>query len=92
MLRAKLLKVLLEESTHGDDTVSHLLDFAKPLLVEGRAVEDLGSDASTVDGRVGVQRSDEDLELRIDALLLVGIGTDHGESTNTLTIKTLLES
>jgi hypothetical protein len=44
-----------------------------------------------VDGRVGVQRSDENLELGIDALLLVRIGTDHRESTNTLTIKTLLE-
>lgn len=89
VLGAELLKVLLEEGTHGDDAVSHLLDLTEPLLVESRAVEDLGGDAGTVDGRVGVQRSDDDLELRVDTLLLVGIGADKGEGTNTLTIETL---
>ena len=89
VLAAELLEVLLEESTHGDDAVSHLLDLTEPLLVESRAVEDLGGDAGTVNGRVGVQRSDDDLELRVDTLLLVGIGADEGEGTNTLTIETL---
>jgi hypothetical protein len=89
VLGAELLEVVLEESTHGDDAVSHLLDLTEPLLVESRAVEDLGGDASTVDGGVGVQRSDENLELRVDTLLLIGIGADDGEGTNTLTVETL---
>lgn len=89
VLGAELLEVVLEESTHGDDAVSHLLDLTEPLLVESGAVEDLGGDASTVDGGVGVQRSDEDLELRVDTLLLVGVGADDGEGTNTLTVETL---
>jgi hypothetical protein len=88
VLGAKLLKVVLKESTHGDDAVSHLLDLTEPLLVKGRAVEDLGGDASTVNGRVGVQRSDDNLELRVDALLLIGIGADHGEGTDTLAVET----
>lgn len=89
MLGAELLEVVLEESAHGDDAVSHLLDLTEPLLVESGAVEDLGGDAGTVDGGVRVQRSDEDLELRVDTLLLVGVGADNGEGTNTLTVETL---
>jgi hypothetical protein len=42
-----------------------------------------------VDGGVGVQRADENLELRVDALLLVGIGADKGKGANTLAVKTL---
>jgi hypothetical protein len=72
VLAAELLEVLLEESTHGDDAVGHALDLTKPLLVQRRIVEDLRGDASTVDWRVRVEWTDEDLDLRIDALLLVG--------------------
>jgi hypothetical protein len=42
-----------------------------------------------VDGRVGVKRADQDLDLRVDTLLLVGVGTDDGEGANTLTVETL---
>ena len=72
VLAAELLEVLLEESTHGDDAVGHALDLTQPLLVQRRVVEDLGGDAGTVDGRVGVERAHEDLDLRVDALLLLG--------------------
>lgn len=89
VLAAELLEVLLEESTHGDDTVGHTLDLTQPLLVEFGVVENGGSDTGTVNGRVGVEGTDEDLDLGVDALLLVGIGADNGESTNTLTVKTL---
>ena len=85
----KLLEVLLEESTHGDDAVSHALDLAQPLLVEFRVVQNGGSNTGTVDGRVGVKRADQDLDLRVDTLLLVGIGANDGEGTNTLTVETL---
>lgn len=89
VLAAELLKVLLEKSTHGDDTVSHTLDLTQPLLVELGIVENGGGDTGTVNGRVGVERADQDLDLRVDTLLLIGVGTDDGEGTNTLTVETL---
>ena len=89
VLATELLEVLLEEGTHGDDTVSHALDLAQPLLVEFRVVQDGGSDTGTVDRRVGVKRADQDLDLRVDTLLLVGVGANDGEGTNTLTVETL---
>jgi hypothetical protein len=89
VLATELLEVLLEESTHGDDTVSHTLDLTQPLLVEFGVVQDGRSDTGTVDGRVGVKRADQDLDLRVDTLLLVGIGANNGEGTNTLTVETL---
>lgn len=90
VLGAKLLEVLLEEGAHGDDAVSHALDLAEPLLVEGRVAEDLGGDAGTVNRGVGDHGTDDDLELGVDALDLVGISADEGEGTDTLAVETLL--
>lgn len=90
VLAAELLKVLLEEGAHGDDAVSHALDLAEPLLVQSRVVQDLGSDAGTVDRGVGVQRAHKNLDLGIDTLLLLGGLADDRESTNTLPIETLI--
>jgi hypothetical protein len=42
-----------------------------------------------MDGRIGVERADENLDLRVDTLLLFGGLADNRESTNTLTIETL---
>jgi hypothetical protein len=63
MLGTQVLKLLLQQCTHSDDTISHTLDFSQPLLVQGRVVEDLGCDTGAVDGRVGIERSDENLDL-----------------------------
>src|SRR5690242_5679223 len=89
VLAAELLEVLLEGSTHGDDAVSHALDLTEPLLVEGRVVQNLRGNAGAVNGRVGVQGSDKDLDLGVDTLLLLGRLTDDGEGTDTLAVKTL---
>lgn len=89
VLAAELLEVVLEEGAHGDDAVGHALDLAEPLLVEGRVAEDLGGDSGAVDGRVGDHGADDDLELGVDALDFLGVGTDEGEGTDTLTIETL---
>lgn len=89
VLGAELLEVLFEESAHGDDAVGHVLDLDQPLVVELGGVEDLGSDASAVNGGVGVQRADEDLDLRVDALLLIGVLGQNGEGTDALTVQTL---
>jgi hypothetical protein len=42
-----------------------------------------------VDGRVGVEGSDEDLDLRIDTFLLVCISADDREGSDTFTVETL---
>lgn len=88
VLATELLEVLLEQSTHGDDAVSHLLDLGEPLLVKGRIVQNGGGNAGTVNGRVGVQRADKNLDLGVDTLLLVKILSDDGKSSNTLTVQT----
>lgn len=88
MLAAKLLKVGAEEGAHLNDAVSHALDLAEPLLVEGRVVHDGGGDTGTVDGRVGVEGTDENLDLRIDTLLLLGVLANEREGTNTLAVQT----
>lgn len=89
MLGAELLEILLEEGTHGDDAVGHVLDLAQPLLVQLGVAEDLGGNAGAVDGRVGVQRADEDLQLGVDTLLLLSVGGGDGEGTDTLSVETL---
>lgn len=88
VLGAERLELLLEKRAHGDDAVSHALDLAEPLLVEGRVVEDLSRNTGAVDRGVGVQRADQDLDLGVHALLLLGRFTDNGEGTSTLTIET----
>ncbi len=70
VLAAEFFQVFFQKRSHFDDPVRHALDFSQPLLVECGVVEDLRSDASTVDGRVGIQRPDKDLQLRVDSLLL----------------------
>lgn len=42
-----------------------------------------------MDGGVGVEGTDQDLDLRLNALLLLGVLADERESTNTLTVETL---
>lgn len=89
VLGAELLEVLLEEGTHGDDSVGHALDLTQPLFVQLGVAEDLGGNAGAVDGGVGVQRADEDLQLRVDTLLLLGVSSSDGEGTDTLSVETL---
>lgn len=91
MLGPKLLEVALQQSTHGDDAICHTLDLTKPLLVELGVVEDLGCNARAVDGRVGVHGAHEDLDLRIDALLLLDGLSDEREGADTLTVETLFK-
>ena len=63
MLAAQLLEVALQQRPHGDDAVGHALDLSQPLLVQGGVVEDLGCDACAMDGRIGVEGSNKDLNL-----------------------------
>lgn len=89
VLGTKFLEVALQKRTHSDNAVRHSLDLGEPLLVEGSVVQNLRSNASSVNGGVRVHRADEDLDLRVNALpLLSGLGED-GEGTDTLSVETL---
>lgn len=82
------LEVLNEELAHLDDTIRHNLNVLAPLRSEIRVSQDGGDETSTRDGRVGVVRTDEDLELRIDASRLSGTISENVDGTNALTIET----
>ena len=79
---------IVESIAHADNPVGHEFDLGLPLLVKVLVGEDSVGDAGTVDGRVGVHRSDDDLQLTLDTGLLLGIGRDEGESTDTFAIET----
>jgi hypothetical protein len=58
----------------------------------GTAVESasayINTSSSLLNGRVGVERSNDDFELRVDSGLLLGIGTNERNSSNSFTVKT----
>ena len=89
MFAANLFQILLQQRTHGDDSVSHSFHLTQPLLIELRVVKNLGSNTSAMNWWIRVQRSDEDLDLRIDALLLFGRSANNRECSDTFTIETL---
>ena len=76
VLAANLLEVLLEQCAHGNDAIGHSLNLSEPLFIQLGIIEDLGGNTGAVNGRVGVQRTDEDLNLRVYPLLLFRIFTD----------------
>lgn len=86
--RAEFLESIDELSTHSDNTISHKLDLTAPLGTELRVAPDGGDDSGTMDGRVGVHRTNENLQLRFNGLLLGGIAGDDVKSTDTLTVET----
>lgn len=79
---------VLEGGPHADDSVSHELDLLEPLVVESLVGEDGACDPCAVDRWVGVEGSDEDLELRVDLGLLFWRGGNDGESADSLAVKT----
>ena len=89
VLAAKVLQVLLEQGAHLNDTVSHALNLTQPLVVQCRVAHDGRGNTGTVDRRVRVEGTDEDLELRVHTLLLLGVIAHKGEGTDTLTVETL---
>lgn len=89
VLATELFEMLLEQGSHGDDSVRHPLDLIEPLCVQRAVVQNLRRDPSTVDRRIGVKRSNEDLDLRVDSLLLFCRLTYDREGSHSLTIKTL---
>lgn len=73
--------------THADDPVCHALDFTLPFLVQFLLAKDGSGNASTVQRRVRVHGSDHNLELTVDAGLLLGVLGNQRECTDTFTIQ-----
>jgi hypothetical protein len=89
MLAAEFLQVLPEKRAHLNDAVGHALDLSQPLLVEFSVIHDSGSNTGSVDRRVRVEGADEDLDLRLHALLLLCVLANKREGTNAFTIESL---
>jgi hypothetical protein len=78
---------LIFKLPHGNDTISHELDFTQPFLLQFRSVQDGANKTSTVDGRVRIHGTNQNFDLRVDASLFSGVFANNGESTNTFTIQ-----
>lgn len=88
VLGSQILEVLLQQGSHLDDAVGHALDFAQPLFVQRGVAQDLARDACAVDRWVGVERADQDLDLRIHSLLLLGAVGYNAECAHSLAVET----
>ena len=89
MFAAELLEVRLKKRSHFDNAFRHALDLAQPLLIEPLVVQDRRGNACTMDRWVGVERPNQDLDLRVDTLLLFRRLAHDGESANTLAVEAL---
>ena len=77
-----------KSSSHVVHASANNNELIKPLLAEGRLVEDLSSDSSTVLGRRRVVGADNDLDLRENAGSLFSISADEVEAAGTLAVET----
>lgn len=89
-LAAKLFKVLLEKSSHSNDSISHSLDFSEPLFVEIGVIQKSRCNSCSMNRWVGIHWSHENLDLRVYAFLLLSWLTNNRECTSAFTIQTLL--
>lgn len=88
---ARGVEVFLESGvklfSHADDAVSHSLHLRLPLSVEIGVTQNGIGNSGTVDRRVRVHGSDDDLQLAVDARLLSRVRRGEGESTNALSVQ-----
>ncbi len=60
----------------------------KPLGSKNIILEDFGHNVGSIDGRVGIHGTDEDLELTLDATGLLGVVANDRKRSNTLSVET----
>lgn len=89
VLATQVFQVLLEKGSHLNDPVCHALKLTQPLLSQSWVVHDGRRNTSTVDRGVRPEGTDEDLDLRLHALFLLGRFANEGEGSDTLTVETL---
>lgn len=77
-----------EARSHGDNTVSHTLALAVPLLLQRRVRQNGGNDERTVDWRVRVHWTNQDLQLGLHALGFFFILGDDTQSADTFAVQT----
>eukprot|EP00966_Prymnesium_polylepis_P332110 7387646-Prymnesium_polylepis.2 len=85
--RARGDQLLLEQRAHPQDAVSHVLALAVVLRAQRIVREHLLDDERPVDRRQRVHRPDDQLELRRDALRLLGVGAHDRERADTLAVQ-----
>lgn len=88
LLGAQLYEVILQQAANIDDAIGHRLHILQPLGAQVLAVQDLGRNPSPMNGGIGVQATDYDLQLGNDAASLLFVGAHGGEGASTLAIQT----
>jgi len=86
-LGAEIMESLDESGSHRDDPFSHRQDLFFPKSSELGVREDGGHDSGAMDGRIRVHRSDKNLELALDGLRLIRVGTNDVESPDSLSVE-----
>mmetsp|Transcript_58382 Transcript_58382/g.132209 ORF Transcript_58382/g.132209 Transcript_58382/m.132209 type:complete len:285 (-) Transcript_58382:258-1112(-) len=76
-----------ERLAHRGDPVGHFLAVLFPLGLERRVREDDGDEPGPVDGRVAVHGADQDLELGLDPLGLLGVGAHRAQGPRPLAVE-----
>lgn len=83
-----LSEEIIELLTHADDTGGHSLDLGLPFLVQTVVAQDSVGNSSTMERRVRVHGSNNDLQLTVNAGAFFGVSGDKGEGADTFSIET----
>mmetsp|Transcript_20482 Transcript_20482/g.50232 ORF Transcript_20482/g.50232 Transcript_20482/m.50232 type:complete len:287 (+) Transcript_20482:99-959(+) len=76
-----------EGSSHSVNAISHSLALFTEFSSELRIFQDCGYKSGSMSRGIGVHGANHSLHLRYNPLGFVGISSDNGESTNTLTVQ-----
>lgn len=72
---------------HVYDSISHTLNFAFPLVTENLIAKNSVGNTGTMTGRVGIERSNKNFELRVDTGLLLRVCSGQGKRANTFAVE-----
>lgn len=79
-------KLFSQECSHGNNPISHKLEFSQPSLLPYGIIEDTSSDIGRVTGWTTVGQSDDDLYLTQDVLCILLARCDEVEGSTTFSI------
>ena len=83
----RLAQFIKQPLTHPDNPFSHPLHFHLPLAIQPGVGQYRIRNASTMNGRVRVHRSDYDLQLALHPCLLIRVGRRQRKRPYTFTVK-----
>ena len=79
---------VVESFAHVDDPIGHDPNLRLPFPIKLHVGEDSIDGAGAMEGWSGIHRSDDDLQLTLDAGLLLRVGGNKGESPDAFAVET----